>query len=417
MGQGQLLHSAGHGNIAQAPLLLHLLRLAHSAVAGEQTIFHAHHIHVGELQALGAVHGHHHHAVIAILCAVEVGIEGHFIEESRQRGIVGAIVEESVNRRGQFSHVLQASTALHVVLLRQHGHVSRAVADVFIKLHQLQLIGFLPHLLHHGYKAFQLYSRGFQLRIHRCVPQHLIEGDVILHRQVLGLIHGGSTDLAGGRVDNAAQAQIIGRVINEAEIGQHILHFGAVEELCAAHHLVGHAVAAESVFQSVGLGVHAIEDGMIPPVGTAIIVHHNIADDEVGLIALVESGLNDDLLALAAIRPQCFSLAALIVANNGVGGIQNMPRGAVVLLQTDGTSACILLFKVEDIINIRATETVDTLVIVAHHADVAVAACQQRGQAVLEMVGVLILVDQHIAELAAIVFPHFPIPLQQMHRL
>ena len=94
-----------------------------------------------------------------------------------------------------------------------------------------------------------------------------------------------------------------------------------------------------------------------------------------------------------------------------------MPCGAVVLLQADGTGACILLFKVEDIINIRAAETVDTLVIVAHHADVAVAARQQRSQAVLEMVGILILVDQHIAELAAIVFPHFPISLQQMHRL
>ena len=84
VGQGQLLHSAGHSHIAQAPLLLHLLRLTHSAVAGEQAIFHTHHIHVGELQALGAVHGHHHHAVIAVLRAVEVGIECHFIEESRQ---------------------------------------------------------------------------------------------------------------------------------------------------------------------------------------------------------------------------------------------------------------------------------------------------------------------------------------------
>ena len=234
---------------------------------------------------------------------------------------------------------------------------------------------------------------------------------------MLRLIHGGCTDLAGRRVDDAAQAQIVCGVIDEAEIGQHVLHFGAVEELGAAHHLIGYAVAAEGVFQGVGLGVHAVENGMITPVGAAVIVHHNIADDEVGLIALVESGFNKYLLSLATIRPQCFALAALIVANDSVGGVQNMPRGAVVLLQTDGTSTGVLLFKIEDIVNIRATETVDTLVIIAHHADVAVAACQQRGQAILKMVGILILVNQHIAELAAIVFPHFPISFQQMHRL
>ena len=156
---------------------------------------------------------------------------------------------------------------------------------------------------------------------------------------------------------------------------------------------------------------------MIPPVEAAVVVHHDLAQHEVGLVILVEGGLDGDLLAHSPVGPQRLTLAALVVADDGVGRIKDMLGGTVVLLETNGAGAGVLLFKIEDVLNVGAAETVDALVIVAHHADVAIAPRQQGGQAILQMVGVLILVDQHVAETAAIVFPHFPILLQQMHRL
>ena len=154
---------------------------------------------------------------------------------------------------------------------------------------------------------------------------------------------------------------------------------------------------------------------MIPPVHAAVVVHHDLAHHEIGLVALVEIGLDEHFVSGAVARPQCLALSALIMADDGVGGIQNILGGTVVLLQPDRANAPILLFKTQDILNIGATEPIDALIIIAHHADVAIASRQQTGQQVLQMVGVLILVHQHIAELPLIVLPHLRAALQQLY--
>ena len=86
---------------------------------------------------------------------------------------------------------------------------------------------------------------------------------------------------------------------------------------------------------------------------------------------------------------------------------------AVVLLQADDPRAGKLLFKAEDVGDVRAPEAVDALIIVAHHTDVLPRAGEQRGQPVLQGVGVLILVDEDVAEFAAVVVPHLRHGLQQ----
>ena len=154
---------------------------------------------------------------------------------------------------------------------------------------------------------------------------------------------------------------------------------------------------------------------MIPPVQAAVVVHHDLAHHEIGLVALVEIGLDEHFVSGAVACPQCLALSALIMADDGVGGIQNILGGTVVLLQPDRANAPILLFKTQDILNIGATEPIDALIIIAHHADVAIASRQQTGQQVLQMVGVLILVHQHIAELPLIVLPHLRAALQQLY--
>ncbi len=63
----------------------------------------------------------------------------------------------------------------------------------------------------------------------------------------------------------------------------------------------------------------------------------------------------------------------------------------------------ILLFKAQNILNGRAPEAVDALIVVAYHADVFVPACKQRGQQILHVVGVLVFVHQHIAEFLLII--------------
>ncbi|MPM45893.1 hypothetical protein SDC9_92585 [bioreactor metagenome] len=97
--------------------------------------------------------------------------------------------------------------------------------------------------------------------------------------------------------------------------------------------------------------------------------------------------------------------------DDGVGRVQNVLGRAVILLQPDGTGVCVLLFKVQDVFDVRAPKAVDRLVVVAHHAEIFAPARQQRGQKILQMVGVLILVHQYVAELVLIILPHFRVPL------
>ena len=105
------------------------------------------------------MHGHHHHAVVALLGAVQIGVQRHLVQKARQTGVVRLVIQKGVDAGGQFLHVLQPATALHIVLFRQHGGIAAAIADEFIELRQGHLPHFGPHFLHQCREALQLYSR------------------------------------------------------------------------------------------------------------------------------------------------------------------------------------------------------------------------------------------------------------------
>jgi len=115
--------------------------------------------------------------------------------------------------------------------------------------------------------------------------------------------------------------------------------------------------------------------------------------------------------------PQGLALAALVVANHRVGSVQNVLGGAVILLQADGPCVLIALLEAENVGYVRTPEAVNALVVIAHHANVAVRACQQARQEKLQVVGILVLVNEYITELILIVCPHFLVALQQGHRM
>ena len=161
------------------------------------------------------------------------------------------------------------------------------------------------------------------------------------------------------------------------------------------------------------MGVHPVENGGIPEVPSPVDPHEDVPGHKVCLVPLVKIGLYCHHVAAAVVRPEGLALAALIVLDDGVGGIQNVLGGAVVLLQADDPGVLVLLFKVQDVFDVGAPETVDRLVIVAHHAEVSVSPGQQAGEKILQVVGVLILVHQHIPELFLVVVQHLRLRLQQ----
>ena len=108
-------------------------------------------------------------------------------------------------------------------------------------------------------------------------------------------------------------------------------------------------------------------------------------------------------------------MRALLFSTTAPGGGQDVLRRAVILLQADGLGVRIIAFEIENIADIGAAPTVDGLVLVAYHADIAVLFGEQAHQFVLAAVGVLILVDHDVAQAAVPGFARGVVVAQQAH--
>ena len=123
------------------------------------------------------------------------------------------------------------------------------------------------------------------------------------------------------------------------------------------------------------------------------------------------------LVAGIALGPQRLLLAARVVGDHLVGRVQNVGGGSVVLLQLDDPAVREVLLEFQYVADVRAAPAVDGLVVVAHHAQVAAPVGEQLDQHILGVVGILILVHQHITEAGAVAFQHRGMIRQQLEGL
>ena len=122
---------------------------------------------------------------------------------------------------------------------------------------------------------------------------------------------------------------------------------------------------------------------------------------------------NLDFLARVALRVALLLHTARVALDDRVGGIHDGLRRAVVLLELKGLRRGVVLAEGEDVLNLRATERVDTLGIVAHHAHPAVLHREAADDDILRIVGVLILIHEDVLELLLILRQHLGAVAQQ----
>ena len=244
----------------------------------------------------------------------------------------------------------------------------------------------------------------------------LEERATVVARQLLNLLDRGGADTAARRIDDALDAHLVCRVHDHLEVGHDVADLGTVEESRAAHNLVGHARAQEHIFEDTRLGVGAIEHGDIVIARTLGMQLFDLASNPATLVALIACLEGLDLLAVALGRKQALVLALRVVTHHGVGSAQDMTRGAVVLLQLDGLAVFKVLLKVQDIGDVGATPAINGLIVIAHDHEVLVLGGQQVGDLVLDVVGVLILVDANVAEALLVLVEHLGAGAQQLER-
>ena len=105
--------------------------------------------------------------------------------------------------------------------------------------------------------------------------------------------------------------------------------------------------------------------------------------------------------------------AGFVMLNDIVGCLYNVSSRTVVLFQTVDTYIAVVLLEIKDIVNVCPTESVDTLGIISHHADILKPISQGTYNQVLGVVCILILIYQDIAESVLVFCQDFREDIQQ----
>ena len=110
-------------------------------------------------------------------------------------------------------------------------------------------------------------------------------------------------------------------------------------------------------------------------------------------------------------------LAGNVVRDRGIGRVEDVSGGPVVALQPDDLGAGEDRLELEDVADVGPPPSIDALIVVAHHHEVAVRTRQQVQQPELGMVGVLVFVHQQEGESVRVPVQDVGTGLQQLHRL
>ena len=230
----------------------------------------------------------------------------------------------------------------------------------------------------------------------------------------LDLAHARGADAAPRRVDHALGRDVVRRVDHELEVGHDVADLGAVEEARAAHDLVRHARTQEHVLEDAALGVGAVEERHVVVADARAVQLLDLRADPAALVALVGGLVGLHELAVAPGGVEALRLAARVVRHHGVRGVQDVARGAVVLLELDHLGVRVVLLEVEDVLDVGAAPGVDGLVVIAHDHEVALARGQHVGDLVLDVVGVLVLVHRDLDEAVLVLCQDVRMLLEQL---
>ena len=158
--------------------------------------------------------------------------------------------------------------------------------------------------------------------------------------------------------------------MDHAEIGKHVLDFCTVKELGTAIDHIGDTIALEGIFQLVGLGIHAVKNGIIVPLRPLRYPSDDLRGHILGLVIFVHGGVCADQITALTLGPKLLTFATVVITDDCIGCLENVFGGAVILFQADDTRTLILLFKGQNILNGSTAETIDGLVIVTYHTNI-----------------------------------------------
>ena len=136
-------------------------------------------------------------------------------------------------------------------------------------------------------------------------------------------------------VDDPLEGEVVGRLGDQAEVGERIADLGALVEAEAADDLVGEADGDEALLELAGLELGADEDRGIVERAAAALVRLDLLADAARFLGAVPHADDLDPVALVDLGPQRLAEAAGVVGDEAGGGGEDVRGRAVILFEPD----------------------------------------------------------------------------------
>ena len=247
----------------------------------------------------------------------------------------------------------------------------------------------------------ELYEIGglclFEKGILHILLQRLIEAHVPFLRLFGEEIHAAFSYVSLRLIHDAAEGHVI-LESNHAEIAEGVLDFHAVEKLGTAVNHIGNVRLQQCLLQVPGDVMGPVQNGHVPVFPAFIMEPFDFQGHRFGLFSAVCSGHAGHGLPLFLMGNEILSDAVLILVDEGIGGIQDFRRGAVIVIHNDGLHMREFPVEVQKIAYIGAAPGVNGLVRISHDEKVVVVAAEGLHELVLERVDVLEFINHNVLQ-------------------
>ena len=282
--QLQLLLGPRDSDEQQAAFFFQFVRFVATAFVWQDAFFERHDVYDGKLESLGGMQGHERNFVDDRFPAIGVGHERSLFEKRLQAAVFGVLRVKLARRRDQLLHVREPLLIFFVVrsvqpipVSRIGQHAPRDRFDRFLNRRVQRVVQRDEAVQGRGGALGQaLHLAGFASRIeHR---------DSAPPRMILDPLQRRLADSSRRCIDHAPECRIVSRVIQQVEVGQHVLHLSPLVELVTIDNLVRNASLDEGLLEHPRQGIGAIKDGEVARPPTLVDLPRHVVGDPLGFL-------------------------------------------------------------------------------------------------------------------------------------
>ncbi len=226
----------------------------------------------------------------------------------------------------------------------------------------------------------------------------------------------GVAGAAFGHVHDALEGEVVGRLGQDPQIRDGVADLGALVKPQPADDPVGQAERDHPLLEGAGLKAGAHQDRHLRQRFASAAIGFDPVADQPRLFLGIPQRDHLHIVAGGVVTAGMQGLAepALVMGDQAGGGGEDRRGGAVIGLQPDDCGAGKIPFEFQDVLDLRTAPGIDALIVVADAADVFMGLGQQPQPVILHQVGVLVFVDQDVAEGAVVMRQHLGVGFEEV---